>query len=95
MAKRATAKRSFMDLERSLIQDDMAGHRRIMERLHQLTARFRALHQRGIDALRARDYRTLNHVIGLERTLILRQHALIRRSQEMFQRRLEPRRHSP
>jgi len=69
-------------------ESDLALQRRLVERLRQLSSRFRELHQRGVAALEARDYRALSDVIALERTLIRRHSALVQRHREMFQQRI-------
>jgi hypothetical protein len=86
VAKRVTAKRRPKHLDR--VRTAVLVLRRIVEQLHDASTRFRDLHRRGTEALRARDYRALTDVIALERTLIRRQHSLIERSGQIFQRRI-------
>ena len=96
VAKRVTAQRGPQDLDR--VRMEVVELRRIVERLHQLSARFKDLHRRGTEALKSHDFHTLSDVIGLERALIQRQSALVQRSRRIFQRRIAhvPRwRHAP
>jgi hypothetical protein len=70
-----------------IVTPEVVVQRRIRARVRQLSARFRQLHQRGVKALKSRDYGELSDVIARERALIGQHQTLIERSRKIIQRR--------